>query len=281
MRSPPPTVEAAQGSLGRLAVHARVAAVPGSFLNRSMTTDPTTLVRTPVRQVRQATPTHVHFKPGHDGDDRRGRRICRPALGGQASRGRRLRRVRRVLAAYGLVTGAQNGQLQETTRAVRTAASEGLPGHARCWSTRASGSAWPFWSSRRHRCGAHGCSPWIAACRCCCSPSAWRAAVYAHLCGALSGRLDWVVVRGAAVGRRADPARWCGDRGRGRLGRHRVPGRHRRRVGVVVPAARGVGLGPPCDRRRRRRRALTSDGNTAMAAASAVLVMGFPLFSST
>ena len=95
-------------------------------------------------------------------------------------------------AAYGLVTGAQNGQLQETTRAVRTAATEGLARSRPLLVNAGIGlglavlvvATSPLWSSRVFTAD-RGLSVLLLA------VGVASFAVYAHLCGALSGRLDW------------------------------------------------------------------------------------------
>ncbi|WP_439031438.1 lipopolysaccharide biosynthesis protein [Gordonia terrae] len=95
-------------------------------------------------------------------------------------------------AAYGLVTGAQNGQLQETTRTVRTADSEGV-GRSRPLVVNtmigvglavAVGASSPLWAGKVFT-DELGLSIALLAL------GVASFAVYAHLCGALSGTLNW------------------------------------------------------------------------------------------
>ncbi|WP_435172572.1 polysaccharide biosynthesis protein [Gordonia hongkongensis] len=185
-------------------------------------------------------------------------------------------------AAYGLVTGAQNGQLQETTRAVRTAASEGLARSRPLLVNAGIGlglavlvvATSPVWSSRVFTAD-RGLSVLLLA------VGVASFAVYAHLCGALSGRLDWssfavllsvdalIRLAGAGVAVAAGwgvtaflvvtvvgSVSWC--------------------LLLVVSASARRAIGVAGDVAPRR---LTGNTLTAMAAAaaSAVLVMGFPV----
>nr|WP_223205576.1 polysaccharide biosynthesis protein [Gordonia jinghuaiqii] len=185
-------------------------------------------------------------------------------------------------AAYGLVTGAQNGQLQETTRTVRAAASDGVArsrplvvnvligvGLAAVVAVTS-----PLWSG-------HVFTDERALSVVLLAIGVASFAVYAHLCGALSGTLNWssfamllsvdAVIRlvGAVIAVAAGwgttafliitvagSASWC--------------------VLLLTSSAarRAVGVGGDVPRRR-----LTTNTLTAMAAAaaSAVLVMGFPV----
>ncbi|ANY21936.1 lipopolysaccharide biosynthesis protein [Gordonia terrae] len=185
-------------------------------------------------------------------------------------------------AAYGLVTGAQNGQLQETTRTVRTAASEGLARSRPLLVNTGIGVGLavlvlvssPLWSGRVFTAD-RGLSVLLLA------VGVASFAVYAHLCGALSGRLNWSsfamllsidalirlagagIVVAAGWGTTAflvvtviGSLSWCVV------------------LAVSATARRAIGVAgdiPP--------RSLTVNTLTAMAAAaaSAVLVMGFPV----
>lgn len=184
-------------------------------------------------------------------------------------------------AAYGLVTGAQNGQLQETTRAVRAAAD--APSRSRPVLVNAGigvglavlvAASSPLWGGQVFS-SERGLSVVLLA------VGVASFAVYAHLCGALSGMLSWssfalllsvdalirlaaaVVAVAAGWGTTAflvitviGSVSWCV-------------------LLLVSPAARaalGVGGDVPAGR-------LTANTLTAMAAAAAgaVLVMGFPV----
>lgn len=185
-------------------------------------------------------------------------------------------------AAYGLVTGAQNGQLQETTRAVRAASesdvAQGRPlrvniGIGVGLAALVAATA-PLWSSRVFD-EQRGLSVMLLAL------GVASFAVYAHLCGALSGAVRWtpfavllsvdaLIRLGGAV--LAVAAGW---------------GVSAFLVVTVIgsvswclvllgssAARRAVGLPGDVDTRR-----LTANTLTAMAAAlaSAVVVMGFPV----
>ncbi|WP_238421744.1 polysaccharide biosynthesis protein [Gordonia sp. 'Campus'] len=95
-------------------------------------------------------------------------------------------------AAYGLVTGAQNGQLQETTRSVRTAGAEGV-GRSRPLVVNTVigvglaivvAASSPLWAGKVFT-DERGLSIALLA------VGVASFAVYAHLCGALSGTLNW------------------------------------------------------------------------------------------
>lgn len=197
-------------------------------------------------------------------------------------------------AAYGLITGAQNGQLQETTRAVRASADHAVPGTTGPGTSGPArrsrlivvnvgigivlaavvAASSPLWSSSvftEHR----GLSVALL------SAGVVSFAVYAHLCGALSGRLRWssfavlmavdalIRLAGAVIAVAAGwgttaflvitvigSASWCAL--------------------VLASATVRDALGVTGDAGSRR---LTINTLTAMAAAaaSAVLVMGFPV----
>ncbi|QMU22280.1 polysaccharide biosynthesis protein [Gordonia rubripertincta] len=184
-------------------------------------------------------------------------------------------------AAYGLVTGAQNGQLQETTRAVRAAADGGVRSRPLLVNLGIGvglaalvAATSPLWSSEvftdHRRLSVALLSVGVAS-----------FAVYAHLCGALSGMLSWssfavllsvdalIRLAGAVVAVAAGwgttafliitvigSASWCLLLLGSSATRH------------------AVGIGGDVAPRR-----LTTNTLTAMAAAtaSAVLVMGFPV----
>ncbi|MFE0751865.1 lipopolysaccharide biosynthesis protein [Gordonia sp. NPDC058843] len=185
-------------------------------------------------------------------------------------------------AAYGLVTGAQNGQLQETTRAVRTAASEGLARSRPLLVNTAIGlglaalvvATSPLWS-RRVFTEDRGLSVLLLA------VGVASFAVYAHLCGALSGRLNWstfavllsvdALIRMAGAGI-AVAVGW----GTTAFLAVTVIGSASWGVVLTVSASARRAIGVAGDVPPRR---LTVNTLTAMAAAaaSAVLVMGFPV----
>ncbi|MEO9326463.1 polysaccharide biosynthesis protein [Gordonia sp. B21] len=184
-------------------------------------------------------------------------------------------------AAYGLVTGAQNGQLQETTRAVRAAADAGARSRPVLVNVGIGlglavlvAATSPLWSDAVF--GAErGLSVLLLA------AGVASFAVYAHLCGALSGTLSWssfavlvsvdallrlagaIIAVAAGWGTTAfliitviGSVSWC----------------------VLLlsssTARRALGIGGDVPARR-----LTANTLTAMAAAAAssVLVMGFPV----
>ncbi len=184
-------------------------------------------------------------------------------------------------AAYGLVTGAQNGQLQETTRAVRAASDDAvrsrpLPVNVGIGVGLAAlvAATSPLWSGE-----VFTDQRWLSVALL--SVGVASFAVYAHLCGALSGMLSWssfavllsvdalIRLAGAVI---AVAAGWgttaflvitvIGSASWGLL-----------LLGSSA-ARRAVGIGGDVSPRR-----LTTNTLTAMAAAaaSAVLVMGFPV----
>lgn len=195
-------------------------------------------------------------------------------------------------AAYGMVTGAQNGQLQETTRAVRAAvdAGSGSPpgddlgiGAAQPWRVNAViglvvgalvAASSPLWSSHvftEYR--------WLSVALL--SVGVASFAVYAHLAGALSGSVSWTAfavllsvdalirligaVLAVAIG--GDLLAFLVITVAGSVSWMIL-------LGTSGAARRAVGL--PADVPTGR---FTANTVTAMAAAaaSAVLVMGFPV----
>lgn len=185
-------------------------------------------------------------------------------------------------AAYGLVTGAQNGQLQETTRAVRTAESEGRARSRPLLVNTGIGlglavlviATSPLWSARVFT-DDRGLSVLLLA------VGVASFAVYAHLCGALSGRLNWssfaallsvdalIRLAGAGIAVAAGwgttaflvvtvigSVSWCVL------------------LATSASARRAIGVAGDVPPRRLAVNTLTA---MAAAAASAVLVMGFPV----
>ncbi|MDL9937494.1 polysaccharide biosynthesis protein [Gordonia sp. ABSL1-1] len=192
-------------------------------------------------------------------------------------------------AAYGIVTGAQNGQLQETTRAIRSAQDHrrdalgiDTPADRPVRINVAIGFVLaalvavtaPLWSG-----SVFDEQRWLSVLLLAGGVASF--AVYAHLCGALSGASRWSAfavllsvdalirlvgaVMSAALGwgltaflviTVAGSASWC--------------------VLLLTSAAARTAVGLPGDANARR---LTTNTLTAMAAAlaSAVLVMGFPV----
>lgn len=184
-------------------------------------------------------------------------------------------------AAYGLVTGAQNGQLQETTRAVRAASG----GDARSRPLVVNvgigvglavlvAATSPLWSGE-----VFTDQRWLSVALLAVGVASF--AVYAHLCGALSGMLSWssfavllsvdalIRLAGAVI---AVAAGW----GTTAFLIITVAGSVSWCLLLLGSSAarRAVGIGGDVPPRR-----LTTNTLTAMAAAaaSAVLVMGFPV----
>lgn len=186
-------------------------------------------------------------------------------------------------AAYGMVTGTQNGQLQETTRAVRSAAQSGRRSTTRpllvnvsigCALAAVIAATSPLWSGRIFTTD-RGLSVILLA------AGVASFAVYAYLSGALSGSLNWSAfaalltvdalirlagaVAAVAAGGGitaflvvtvAGSVSWC-------------------LLLMVSPSARrAVGLPVDVDAPRYTAQTLTA---MAAAAASAVVVMGFPV----
>ncbi|MET9199011.1 polysaccharide biosynthesis protein [Gordonia sp. NPDC003585] len=191
-------------------------------------------------------------------------------------------------AAYGMVTGAQNGQLQETTRAVRSAlgsasdSSRGASGSRPLKVNVAIGLALgalvaitaPLWSGQ-----VFATDRWLSALLLAVGVASF--AVYAHLCGVLAGAASWTAF--ATLLSVDALIRLVGAILAVALGWGIVAFLLITVIGSVSwcllllgsSAARGA-VGLPGDVTDRR---LTTNTLTAMAAAaaSAVLVMGFPV----
>ncbi|GAA1482599.1 membrane protein [Gordonia sinesedis] len=186
-------------------------------------------------------------------------------------------------AAYGMVTGAQNGQLQETTRAVRSAAESRRRGAARPLAVNigigvalagAVAASSPLWAGRVFTVD-RGLSVVLL------TVGVASFAVYAYLSGALSGSLSWATfamllsvdalirLAGALIAVAAGwgvpaflvvtvagSASWC------------------ILLLTSATARRAVGLPVDVDTGRYTAQTVTA---MAAAAASAVVVMGFPV----